>query len=78
MMNAWLVDVKTISNFQLDIFWTFDDINQISICSFYKMKVLYLNDTQMEKKFGNSMTLKPALVQNMEGFLGFFSFESVL
>ena len=50
MMNAWLVDVKTISNFQFDIFWTFDDINQISICSFYKMKVLYLNDTQMEKK----------------------------
>ena len=72
-MNAWLVDVKTISNFQLDIFWTFDDINQISICSFYKMKVLYLNDTQMEKKFGNSITLKPAFVQNMEGFLGFFS-----
>ena len=44
-----MVDVKTISNFQFDIFWTFDDINQISICSFYKMKVLYLNDTQMEK-----------------------------
>ena len=44
-----MVDVKTLSNFQFDIFWTFDDINRISICSFYKLKVLFLNYTQIER-----------------------------
>ena len=38
-----VVDVKTISNFQFDIFWTFDDINLISIYLLNKMKFLYLN-----------------------------------
>ena len=37
-----MVDVKTISNFQFDIFWTFDDINLISICLFHKMKLSLL------------------------------------
>ena len=40
---AVVVDVKTISNFQFDIFWTLDDINLISIYLLNKIEFLYLN-----------------------------------